>query len=85
MVAYSHTPIGEAERRDWQGVLWVEDAGVSAKSLKRKGLQSALAQLARGESDVLIVAKLDRVSRSVAHFATLLRRADREGWSLRVL
>jgi len=39
----------------------------------------------RGEADVLVSAKLDRVSRSVADFARLLERANSRGWRLVLL
>ena len=50
------------------------DAGVSAKSLKRPALQSALARLESGEADGLLVAKLDRLTRSVRDLGTLVER-----------
>lgn len=58
------------------------DAGASGKSLDRPALQAALAALNARQADVLIVAKLDRVSRSVADFAGVLETAQRRGWSL---
>lgn len=58
------------------------DAGISGKSLDRPALQAALAKLNAKRADVLIVAKLDRVSRSVADFAGVLELAKRRGWSL---
>ena len=55
----------------------------SGKSLrKRVNLAHALDRLASGEVDVLVVAKLDRLSRSVPDFASLLARANTEGWAL---
>jgi len=48
------------------------DAGESAKSLKRPGLQRALAMLKRGEADGLGVVKLDRLTRSVADWQWLI-------------
>lgn len=74
----------EAEHRGWE-VEWVEDAGHSAKSLKRPGIQAALGRLAAGEADALAAAKLDRLSRSVVDAAGLIERAQREGWRLIVL
>src|SRR5262245_9845331 len=50
----------------------VEDAGASAKTLERPGLQRALSALRRGEADGVVVAKLDRLTRSVADMATLI-------------
>ncbi|MCP4242914.1 MAG: recombinase family protein [bacterium] len=48
------------------------DAGVSAKTLDRPGLQSALSLLATGHADALLVVKLDRLTRSVRDLDTLL-------------
>src|SRR2546430_8457594 len=43
----------------------IVDAGVSAKTLDRPGLQRALAMLRKGQVTALLVAKLDRLTRSV--------------------
>jgi len=60
-----------------------EDAGASAKSLAgRPALAEALSRLEAGEAGVLVVAKVDRLARSVADFAMLVRRAEAEGWAL---
>ena len=62
------------------------DAGLSGRKLtNRKGLQDALARLDRGEADVLVAAKIDRVSRSTMDFAHLLDQAEKRGWKLVVL
>ncbi len=73
----------EAARRGWTAVERVVDDGWSAKSLRRPGLDRVLAEVRRG--DVLAVAKLDRLSRSVADFVALLDRSRVEGWALVVL
>lgn len=57
---------------------WHEDAAKSGRTCKRKGLQGILDIIQPGEG--LIVAKLDRFSRSVRDFATLVERAKKEGW-----
>jgi DNA invertase Pin-like site-specific DNA recombinase len=75
----------ECQRRGWKLADTIEDAGYSARNLKRPGIQTALERLAAGEADVLVVAKLDRLSRSVVDFAGLMERAAREGWALAVL
>jgi len=76
----------EAERRGWELVTIATDAGASGKTLnKRPALADALTALDRGEADVLVAAKLDRLSRSVLDFAELMARADRHGWRLVVL
>ena len=70
----------EAERRGWQLVDVLVDAGASGKSLAgRPALSDALSLLDRGHADALIVAKLDRLSRSVLDFAGVLARAERRG------
>ena len=50
----------------------VQDAGESAKSLKRPGLQRALTMLNAGEADGLAIVKLDRLTRSVADWQLLI-------------
>jgi DNA invertase Pin-like site-specific DNA recombinase len=71
--------------RGWDLLDVIEDAGVSAKTLDRPGLRRALRALELGEADGLVVAKLDRLSRSVGDFAGLIDRARREGWAAVVL
>ncbi len=73
--------IAEAERRGWQ-VEFIEDAGFSAKSLNRPGLRDALARLKSGEGSILVVSKMDRLSRSLLDFAGIMQRAQHEGWAL---
>ncbi len=78
----------EAEmlRRRWELVDIEVDAGFSAKTMtNRPALASALAHVEGKSADVLVVAKLDRLSRSVADFAALLDQAQRGGWGLVVL
>jgi DNA invertase Pin-like site-specific DNA recombinase len=58
----------------------VVDAGASAKSLIRPGIQGVLQDLSA--IDVLIVAKLDRLTRSVADLGRLLDLLERNGVSL---
>jgi DNA invertase Pin-like site-specific DNA recombinase len=55
-----------------------EDAGISGGSTRRPALQELLRVVAPGEG--LVVAKLDRLSRSVHDFAGLVKVAQREGW-----
>ena len=71
----------EAERRGWH-VAWIEDAGESGKDLRRPGIREALAILKRGEASALVVAKLDRLSRSVIDFNATLELSRRQGWAL---
>ena len=48
------------------------DAGVSAKTLDRPGLQRALGFLDRKEASGLLIVKLDRLTRSVVDLSTLV-------------
>jgi site-specific DNA recombinase len=50
----------------------INDDGFSAKSLKRPGIQTALASLSRGEAAGLLVFKLDRLTRSVSDMGGLI-------------
>ena len=67
------TILTECERRGLPLLEIVEDAGLSAKTLDRPALAGAVARLEAGEAAVLVVAKLDRLARSVADFANLVR------------
>lgn len=75
----------EAVRRDWTDVEFLSDDGYSAKNLSRPAIGTALNMLRTGQASVLVVSKLDRLSRSLLDFATLMDRAKREGWELVVL
>ncbi|MDO3394667.1 recombinase family protein [Nocardioides sp. SOB44] len=75
----------EAQRRGWDAVEYVTDDGYSAKSLARPGITDALDRLRAGKAGVLVVSKLDRLSRSLLDFAGLMAQAEHEGWQLVVL
>jgi DNA invertase Pin-like site-specific DNA recombinase len=74
-----------ADAHGWD-VVWFEDAGLSAKSLARPQLQAALDRLdvspKRRDVDGIVVAKLDRLSRSVVDFAGVLELARARKWAL---
>ena len=73
----------ECRRRGWDLVQTFEDAGASGKSLGgRPALSGALEAVRSHSSDALVVAKLDRLSRSLLDFATLMEAARKEGWAL---
>lgn len=75
----------EAERRGWVNLQFVSDEGFSAKNLVRPAITEAIDSLSRGQASILVVSKLDRLSRSLLDFASLMDRARREGWQLVVL
>lgn len=74
-----------AHARGWDLRILADEgvsAGDSATADKRPALTAALEQLAAGHAHALMVAKLDRLSRSVAHGAGLLELAQRQHWTL---
>jgi len=72
-----------AVHRGWETVAHLTDAGVSGKSLSgRPALSQALQLVTSGHADALAVAKLDRLSRSLLDFASLMARSQVEGWAL---
>jgi DNA invertase Pin-like site-specific DNA recombinase len=76
----------ECRRRGWELVEVFEDAGASGKRLAgRPALQDALNAVRSHEAGALVVAKLDRLSRSLLDFAALMEDARNEGWALVIL
>ena len=59
-------------QRGWVLTELLRDEGESGKSLDRPALREALEAIAANKASGLVVAKLDRLSRSVADFAALL-------------
>jgi DNA invertase Pin-like site-specific DNA recombinase len=57
---------------DLELVAVIEDAGLSGKTLKREGLQRALTMLDKGKADGIVIAKLDRLTRSVVDGGALI-------------
>jgi site-specific DNA recombinase len=55
----------------------IVDGGESAKSLNRPGMERLLALVDSGAVEAVIVAKLDRLTRSVKDLCTLLERFER--------
>lgn len=75
----------EVAHRGWELVAIRTDVA-SGKSLRRRdALGETLRDLAEGRADALVVAKLDRLSRSVMDFAGMVETAKAEGWSVVVL
>lgn len=56
-----------------------DDGGVSGGTLERPGLKRLMADIEDGLVDVVVVYKLDRLSRSLADFAKLVEVFDRNG------
>lgn len=70
------------ERNELELLAVVHDDGVSAKDLHRQGLGKVLEAVAQGHADGLVVAKLDRLSRSLHDFVTLMSWCDEAGCAL---
>jgi DNA invertase Pin-like site-specific DNA recombinase len=68
--------------RGYELVDLIPDAGWSGKDLDRPGIGEALERLDSGQADVLMVAKLDRLSRSLVDFAGLMERARHRKWAV---
>jgi DNA invertase Pin-like site-specific DNA recombinase len=74
----------EMEQRGWSIAGEYEDVASGRRISGRPGLAQAIEHV-RKVSGVLVASKLDRVSRDVIDFASLLRDAERQGWSVLVL
>lgn len=75
----------ECQYQGWELLGIIEDAGVSGKTLKRPGLRQALDMLTSGEANVLMAAKLDRLSRSTRDVCELGDMAQHYGFDLSLL
>ena len=73
-----------AAARGWVIVESHSDEGVSGSkdSTSRPGLANALDAVASGRAAILLVAKGDRIARSVAQLSTMMVSADRAGYAL---
>lgn len=71
----------EADRRGWT-VTWVVDEGATAANMRREGVATALQMMRDGEAEALVVAKLDRLSRSLLDFTATMQTARAQGWAL---
>jgi DNA invertase Pin-like site-specific DNA recombinase len=72
----------EIARRDWTKHHVFIDNGYSAKDLNRPAIKDALEALRKGDAEILMVAKLDRLSRSLLDFTALTAQAKKEGWAI---
>lgn len=58
-----------------------DDAGYSGGSMERPGLQTLLAEIDGGRIDIVVVYKVDRLTRSLADFARMVERFEEHGVS----
>jgi DNA invertase Pin-like site-specific DNA recombinase len=69
-------------RRRWDLIAIHEDAGFSAKTNYRPGLKRAVAECGSHPASLLVVAKLDRLARSLTAYANLVDQAKSENWRI---
>lgn len=58
-----------------------DDGGFSGGNMSRPGLQHLLTEIAAGKIDVVVVYKIDRLTRSLADFARMVELFDKHGVS----
>jgi DNA invertase Pin-like site-specific DNA recombinase len=76
------SPAFVKQRRGWSLGSLTEDQGYAAKDLKRPGICGALEALEKRDASGLVVAKLDRLSRSMLDFTALMATAQKQGWAI---
>ena len=83
--AQRHAITAEADHRGWAVVAIVEDKASGKTTKHRPAFDAAIAMIEAGQADALVVAKLDRLSRSTVDFGQLLERASSHHWAVVVL
>ncbi|MEO1568811.1 MAG: recombinase family protein, partial [Pseudomonadota bacterium] len=58
-----------------------DDGGISGATLERPGLQRLLDDVSAGRVDMIVVYKIDRLTRSLADFARLIEQLEQSGAS----
>jgi len=71
-----------AETHGHEIIRYEVDEAVSGAKHERPALNRVLADLREGVADGLIVAKLDRLTRSLLHFAELMEVSRRQSWTI---
>ena len=76
-------PISSARPREGWSALpeRYDDGGLSGGTLERPALQRLLADIAAGRIDIIVVYKVDRLTRSLLDFAKLVEAFDKAGAS----
>lgn len=72
----------ECERRGWELVEVIEDAGFSGTNQERPGLQRALRLLRTRRAQAVVVARLDRLARSTQHLCEYIVLCKKQRWSM---
>ncbi|HZU50412.1 MAG TPA: recombinase family protein, partial [Sphingomicrobium sp.] len=58
-----------------------DDGGISGGTMERAGLKALLADVAAGKVDVIVIYKIDRLTRSLADFARIVELLEKHGAS----
>ena len=58
-----------------------DDGGISGGTMDRPGLEALLAEVAAGKIDVIVIYKIDRLTRSLADFARIVELLEKHGAS----
>lgn len=74
-----------AEMQGWDLLRIERDLGQSGAKLRRPGLEAAMESLDMGDADILLVAKLDRLSRAMADYIAILAQAAAQGWTIKAI
>lgn len=82
MEAQSAAIDAEITRRGWTLSRMCQDVASGKSRARRPGLAEALAEIHDGRAGTLMVAKLDRLSRSLIDFAQIMADAQRQGWNI---
>lgn len=69
------------DSRTFPGIAWMTEQA-SARDLGSRPVLLRLLERVRLEKGTLVVSRLDRLTRSIADFQTLLMKAENEGWEL---
>jgi DNA invertase Pin-like site-specific DNA recombinase len=82
-MAAQHLVIDTWAKANGKTIVWLEDDGYSAATIdKRPALVKALTMIRNGQAGGIVVAKLDRLSRSMLDFVLLLEDSQRYNWQL---
>ena len=77
-----HAYVASQKHEGWRALAAAyDDGGYSGGSMERPGLQKLLADIAAGLIDIVVVYKVDRLTRSLADFAKLVELFDQHGVS----
>ncbi len=72
----------EAEGRGWMLLAVYEDVASGKRRNGQRGLRAALDAVESGQANVLVAAKIDRLSRSLRDLIELMDRSVQESWAL---